>query len=111
MGYSTKGITYKVLNRRTCLIEENFDVTFNDLFFRNPSQIHTTSHIVESDIPYSIQPIQQVIVNIDFESLFGLPEIALDADVILLTEPLLSTNSSRPLPFDTSTREVFAFPV
>ena len=94
LGYSTRGITYKVLNRRTRSIEEIFDVTFDDLFVRNSSKNHVITHIMENDTPSSGGPIQQIVVHIDFDSLFGPPGVVLDADVLRTTEALVSANSS-----------------
>lgn len=82
-------MVYKVLNRRTHLIEEIFDVTFYDLFVENYSQTHVTSHIMECDMRSSDKPTQQINVKIDFDSFFGPPEVALYVDVILTPEALI----------------------
>lgn len=84
-------------------MEESFDVTFDDLFVRNTSHNYVTSHIRESDTPSSDKPVQQVIVNIEFDSLFGLPRVTLDVDVLNLNEASVSTNSSVPILSETST--------
>ena len=69
LGYSSKSKAYRVLNRRTRVLEESFDVTFDDNFVRNSGPTHVTTHIMESDAPSPGSPNSQIIYKVDSESL------------------------------------------
>ena len=102
LGYSTKSKAYRVLNRRTQVIEESFDVTFDDNFVRNSGPTHVTTHIIESDAPPPECPNIQVIHEVEFETLFGPSETALDSESqtrqTSSTEAPVSQNVSGPTP-------------
>ena len=106
LGYSSKSKAYRVLNRRTRVIEESFDVTFDDNFIQNSSPTHVITHIMESDAPTPGCPNSQTILEVDFETLFGLSKTALDSESrsrptlipIPTSEALVSHNVSDPIP-------------
>ena len=70
-GYSAKSKAYRVLNRCTRVIEESFDVPFDENFVRDSVPTHVTTHIMESDASAPECPNQQKIFEVDFETLFG----------------------------------------
>ena len=78
LGYSTNKVAYRVLNRRTRVIEESFDVSFDDFHIRKPVDNSTVTFILESDIPEGYGPV--IITEVDYETLFGPTETAWDAE-------------------------------
>lgn len=48
------------MNRRTRLIEESFDVTFDDFFVQKFLQNHVTTHIMDIDTPSLDKHVQQI---------------------------------------------------
>ena len=72
LGYSTHRVAYRVLNRRTRVIEESFDVTFDDHHLRHDQNKNNVTFMLESD----------------YNSLFGLMETALDSETFLSRAPI-----------------------
>ncbi|KAI3739574.1 hypothetical protein L2E82_29983 [Cichorium intybus] len=76
MGYSSKSVAYRLLNRRKRVIEESFDIEFDDQYlWRKPSQ--GIIYVMEADIPEGHQPIMKI--EIDYDLLFGARETATNA--------------------------------
>ena len=106
LGYSLKSKAYRVLKWRTRLLEESFDVTFDDNFVRNSGPTHITTQIMESDAPLPGCMNPQTILEVDFETLFGPSKTALDSESrsrpslipIPASESPISQNVSGPLP-------------
>jgi len=63
-------VAYRVLNRRTRVIEESFDVTFDDHHLRHDQNNNYVTFILESDIPEGHGPVNMGVI--DYDSLFGL---------------------------------------
>ncbi|KAI3510739.1 hypothetical protein L1887_17872 [Cichorium endivia] len=79
MGYSPKSVAYRVLNRRTRVIEESFDIEFDDQYhWRKKNQ--GILYVMEYDFPLGHRPIHTV--EIDYDLLFDPPEITTNAEVI-----------------------------
>ena len=79
-------IAYRVLNRRTRVIEESFDVTFDDYHLRHDQNKNGVIFILESDIPEGHGPINLGVI--DEDSLFRLRETALDSEKFL-SQPIV----------------------
>ncbi|KAL4570004.1 hypothetical protein LXL04_025653 [Taraxacum kok-saghyz] len=79
LGYSTNKKAYRVLNRRTRVIEESFDISFDDFHIRKPTVSTSVTFILESDIPEGYGPV--AIPEIDYDTLFGPTETALDSEI------------------------------
>ncbi|KAI3691359.1 hypothetical protein L2E82_49706 [Cichorium intybus] len=95
---------YRVLNKRTRVIEESFDIEFDDQYqWRKKNQ--DILYVMENDIPVGHRPIHTV--EIDYDLLFDALVTAKDAEVIHSPDALqqiISTSgpftSSEPLSFD-----------
>ena len=85
LGYSLNKVAYRVLNRRTRVIEESFDISFDDLKIRKPVDNSSVTFILESDIPEGYGPV--VINEVDYDSLFGPVESAWDAETRVTHAP------------------------
>lgn len=46
IGYSSKSKAFRVLNRQTRVIEQSFELTFDDHYIRTTKPIHVTTHIM-----------------------------------------------------------------
>ncbi|KAI3691358.1 hypothetical protein L2E82_49702 [Cichorium intybus] len=79
MGYSSKSVAYRVLNRRTHVIEESFDIEFDDQYLWR-KQAQGILYVMEANIPVGHQPIQTI--EIDYDLLFDPRETATHAKVI-----------------------------
>lgn len=80
------------------MIEENFDINFGDKFVRKTQNKHVTSQILESDTAPANKPPQVIINDIDFDSLFGPIETALDSKKIVVTKvPSLTQTFGPPV--------------
>ena len=77
LGYSLVRVVFRILNRRTRVIEESFDVTFEVYHLRHVQNKTNVTFIMESDIPEGLGPINLGVI--DYDSLFGLRETALDS--------------------------------
>ncbi|KAI3503824.1 hypothetical protein L1887_32277 [Cichorium endivia] len=85
MGYSSKSVAYRVLNRRTRVIEESFDVEFDDQYYwRKKNQ--GIIYVMENDVPVGHRPIHTI--EVDYDLLFDPLEIAKDAEVIRSPEAI-----------------------
>ena len=93
LGYSTHRVAYRVLNRRTRVIEESFDVTFDDHHLRHDQNKNNVTFILESDIPEGHGPVNMGVI--DYDSLFGLLETALDSETFL-SRPLVAPQLIAP---------------
>ncbi|KAI3523615.1 hypothetical protein L1887_01875 [Cichorium endivia] len=117
MGYSHKSVPYRALNRRTRVIEESFDIEFDDQYhWRKKNQ--GILYVMENDIPVGHRPIHTV--EVDYDLLFDPPETATNAEVIrspeaiqqiisasgpsISSEPISPDDQVRP-PINTSTFE------
>ncbi|KAI3505855.1 hypothetical protein L1887_28162 [Cichorium endivia] len=79
MGYSPKSVAYRVLNKRTRVIEESFDIEFDDQYqWRKKNQ--DILYVMENDVPVGHRPIHTV--EIDYDLLFDTSETAKEAEVI-----------------------------
>ncbi|KAI3510698.1 hypothetical protein L1887_17830 [Cichorium endivia] len=79
MGYSPKSVAYRVLNRRTRVIEESFDIEFDDQYqWRKKNQ--DILYVIENETPVGHRPMHTV--EIDYDLLFDPMETAKDAEVI-----------------------------
>ena len=67
LGYSMQRVAF---NRRTRVIEESFDVTFDDYHLCHDQNNNNVTFIFESDIPEGHGPVNMGVI--DYESLFGL---------------------------------------
>ena len=79
LGYSTNKKAYRVLNRRTRVIEESFDISFDDFHIRKPTNVTSVTFILESDIPEGYGPV--ALPEIDYDTLFGPTETALNSEI------------------------------
>ena len=93
LGYSMHRVAYRVLNRRTRVIKESFDVTFDDYHIRHEQNKNGVTFILESDIPEGHGPINMGVI--DYDSLFGLWETALDAEKFL-SQPIVAPQLIAP---------------
>ncbi|KAI3510729.1 hypothetical protein L1887_17862 [Cichorium endivia] len=78
MGYSCKFVAYLVLNRRTRVIEESFDIEF-DYQYLWRKQAQGILYVMEADILVGHQPIQTI--EIDYDLLFDPQETTTHAEV------------------------------
>ncbi|KAI3505836.1 hypothetical protein L1887_28123 [Cichorium endivia] len=79
MGYSPKSVAYRVLNKRTRVIEESFDIEFDDQYqWKKKNQ--DILYVMENDVPVGHRPIHTV--EIDYDLLFDTSETAKEAEVI-----------------------------
>ena len=108
LGYSLRSKAFRVLNRRTQVIEENIDVSFEDHYIRNTEYKHVTTHIMESDAPPPGSPDIQVIYDVDIADLFcpietthlserRSPPVSLAPEVISDSGPTPSTTNASTL--------------
>ncbi|KAI3493168.1 hypothetical protein L1887_42158 [Cichorium endivia] len=79
MGYSSKSVAYRVLNKRTRVIEESFDIEFDDQYqWRKKNQ--DILYVMENDVPVGHRPIHTV--EVDYDLLFDPSETAKEAEVV-----------------------------
>lgn len=71
---------WDVLNIRTRLIKESFNITFDHNFIQNSKPTYAKTHVTESNASSPGSPNSQVIHEVDFESLFRLVEITIDSE-------------------------------
>ncbi|KAI3510673.1 hypothetical protein L1887_17805 [Cichorium endivia] len=79
MGYSPKSVAYRVLNKRTRVIEESFDIEFDDQY-QSRKKNQDILYVMENDVPVGHRPIHTV--EIDYDLLFDPSETAKEAEVI-----------------------------
>ncbi|KAI3510751.1 hypothetical protein L1887_17885 [Cichorium endivia] len=107
MRYSSKSVAYRVLNKRTRVIEESFDIEFDDQYqWRKKNQ--DILYVMENDVPVGHRPIHTV--EIDYDLLFDPPETAKDAEVVHSPDAIKQiisasgpSTSSEPTAFDNQT--------
>lgn len=73
-------VAYRVLNRRTRVVEESFDISFDDLRVRKPFDNSSVTFILESDIPEGYGQVK--IAEIDYDTLFGPTETAWESEKV-----------------------------
>lgn len=97
-GYSSKSKAYRVLNQRTWIIEESFDITLDDKFIQNSEPNHVTPHIMGSNAPPPSSPNCQTTFEFDFENLCWPIQTALHSESRSrppsILNPLVSQNLS-----------------
>ena len=100
LGYSMHRGAYLVLNRRTWVVEESFDVTFDDYHLHHVQNKNNVTFILESDIPEGHGPINLGVI--DYYSLFGLRGSALDSEKFLsqsiVVPQLIARQEAAPQP-------------
>jgi hypothetical protein len=86
LGYSLNKVAYRVLNRRTRVIKESFDVSFDDYYLHLIQNKVDVTFILESDIPEGQGPVN--IIEFDYESMLGPRDTTLDFDRFLAQQQI-----------------------
>ncbi|KAI3503609.1 hypothetical protein L1887_32055 [Cichorium endivia] len=105
LGYSFNSITYRVLNKRTRIIEETYDVHFDEYYIRKLDSKHFNSQMVKPyKHPFVTNP-PLINFEVDFDFLFPQPDTVLDSEQFLYPSTSITQQSSQPRCSTSSSQE------
>ncbi|XP_052623760.1 uncharacterized protein LOC111907064 [Lactuca sativa] len=88
LGYSHNSVAYRVVNKRTQKVEENFNLTFDDYFLKQiDRKIEQKPIIADSNNPVE----NENTIDFDYELIFGIPDRVIDVEIH-------ATNNQSPEP-------------
>ncbi|XP_052626936.1 uncharacterized protein LOC128133509 [Lactuca sativa] len=84
LGYSFSSAAYRVLNKRTRVIEESTDVHFDEFYVRKLDREHFGSKMIENIFQNPIQqtPSPDIDIEIDLDLLFEQPKTAYNSELL-----------------------------
>nr|KAJ0209889.1 hypothetical protein LSAT_V11C400174360 [Lactuca sativa] len=91
LGYSFSSVAYRVLNKRTRVIEESTDVHFDEFYVRKLDHEYFGSKMIENIFQNPIQqtPSPDIDIEIDLDLLFEQPKTAYNSELLTtLIDPI-----------------------
>ncbi|KAI3752793.1 hypothetical protein L2E82_24830 [Cichorium intybus] len=92
LGYSFTSAAYRVLNKRTRVIEESTDVHFDEFYVRKLDRKHFGSKMIDNIFQNPIQQMPSTNIEIDLDLLFEHPKTAYNSE--FLTSSTIPTGNS-----------------
>ncbi|KAI3708855.1 hypothetical protein L2E82_38363 [Cichorium intybus] len=92
LGYSFTSAAYRVLNKRTRVIEQSTDIHFDEFYVRKLDRKHFGSKMIDNIFQNPIQQIPSTDIEIDLDLLFEQPKTAYNSE--FLTSSTFPTGNS-----------------